>query len=479
VDSSGTESDSAGRATRWTWLAYGYAALVACALGYGLLGMPVQVSDSLNNIVEASQGSLSRLLVSNFWARGYLRPFLWGLIRVVFDLSNGHYFEWFRGWHVAQVAVLIGLFVALLRVRRATDAAVVPLGLAALIGIHTFWGTIREAFPINTFMTILLCCYGAVWLALGPPRWWRDVAAALLLIFAALTVESGLLVGVVFVAAWLAGARGLSRAGAAAQVALVAGYFVLRFLILDIGSPGLTERSSGFGFGVIDRAELAARFGANPLPFYAYNVGTSLLSLLISEPRGGIFVTTQRVLTGEWSVLNVVGVGASFLGTCLIAAFVWQRRGEWWARRFTRDDQLVAIFLAVAAANAVICYAYTKDVILSPAGACYALALAVAARHFLARAPVTAMRTAVASVVMLLLSTGWAFRAVAAQIDLRHAAGVARGEWVYVDRWLTEQNVVPATDAGRAIVTQLHDDAVFRHPMRPPLVGHWVKWFEE
>lgn len=465
--------------TRWTWLAYGYAALVACALGYGLLGMPVQVSDSLNNIVQASQGSLSHLVYNQFYQHGYLRPFLWGLIRAVFDLSNGHYFEWFRGWHVGQVAVLAGFFVALLRVRRAIDAAVVPLGLAALVGIHTFSGTIREAFPINTFMTILLCCYAAAWLALGSPRWWRDVAAALLLVFAALTVETGLLVAVVFVAAWLAGAPGVSRAGMAAQVALVAGYFVLRFAVLDIGAPALTERASGFGFGVIDRDELAVRFGGNPLPFYAYNVGASLLSLFASEPRGGVFQITRRVLAGEASPINIVSVAASVLGTALILAFVWTRRAEWRARRFTADDQLVAIFLAVAAANAVLCYAYTKDVILSPAGAFYALALAVAARHYLERASRTTLRAAAAGVMLVLLSTGWAFRAVAAQLDLRHAAEVVRRDWAYVDRWLQEQNVVPTTDQGRAIVTHLQEDAIWNHPMRPKLAGDWLEWFEE
>jgi hypothetical protein len=467
------------RATPWTWLAYGYAALVVCVVGYGLLGMPVQVSDSLNNIIQASRDSLAWLVYNNFWQRGYLRPFLWGLIRVVFDLSNGHYFEWFRGWHVGQVALLVGIFVALLRVRRASDAAVVPLGLAALVGIHTFSGTIREAFPINTFMTILLCCYAAAWLAIGPHRWWRDVTAALLLVFAALTVESGLLVGVIFVAAKLAGARGLSLAGAAAQVALVGGYFVLRFWVLDVGAPGLSERSSGFGFGMLDRDALVARFGANPLPFYAYNVGASLLSLLAAEPRGGVFRVTQRVLTGEWSLLNVVSVGASLLGSALIASFVWSRRAEWWARRFTADDQLVAIFIAVAGANAVLCYAYTKDVILSPAGAFYALALAVAARHYLERASRTSLRTAAAAVVLVVLSAGWAFRAVAAQLDLRYAAQAVRVEWAYVDRWLVEQDVVPTTDQGRAIVRQLQEDAIFNHPGRPRLIGDWMEWFEE
>jgi hypothetical protein len=60
------------RATPWTWLAYGYAALVVCVVGYGLLGMPVQVSDSLNNIIQASRDSLAWLVYNNFWQRGYL-----------------------------------------------------------------------------------------------------------------------------------------------------------------------------------------------------------------------------------------------------------------------------------------------------------------------------------------------------------------------------------------------------------------------
>jgi hypothetical protein len=468
------------RATRWTWLAYVYAALVACVLGYGLLGMPVQVSDSLNNIIQASGGSLSGLVYNNFYQSGYLRPFLWGLIRVVFDLSGGHYFEWFRGWHVAQVVVLLGLFVALLRVRHAAQAAVVPLGLAALVGIHTFSGTIREAFPINTFMTILLCCYAAVWLAMGPPRWWRDVAAALLLVFSALTVESGLLVGVIVVAAWLAGARGVSRVGVAAQVALFAGYFVLRFAVLDVGAPSLSERASGFGFGVIERDALAARFGGNPLPFYAYNVGASLLSLLASEPTGGTFRVTQRLLTDEWSVLNVVSVASSLLGTALIAAFVWSRRREWLARRFTSDDQLVAIFAAVAAANAVLCYAYTKDVILSPAGAFFAVALAVGATYVLESVTGASGRQQAAAVMLLLVLSGaWAFRAVGIHVGLRTSAAALRNDWAYVDDWLAREHRVPTDPRAIALKNHLQHDAIRRHPARPAVTGGWVEWFGE
>ena len=206
-------------------------------------------------------------------------------------------------------------------------------------------------------------------------------------------------------------------------------------------------------------------------------MAASLLSLVASEPNGGVFQVTQRMLAGEPAVMHLVTVGTSMLGTALIVAYVWSRRADLRARRFTADDQLVAVFFAVAAANAVMCYAYTKDVILSPAGIFYALALAVAARHFIERASATALRTAAASVVLVLLSAGWAHRAVAAQLDLRHAAEAVRREWAYVDRWLEEQHVVPTTDEGRAIVAHLQEDAIWNHPARPALSGDWLEWF--
>ena len=69
---------------------------------------------------------------------------------------------------------------------------------------------------------------------------------------------------------------------------------------------------------------------------------------------------------------------ASALGSAVILGYMWTRRRDWLAWRTDRGDQLVIVFVAVALANAVLCYAYTKDVILSPAGAFFALALTVA-----------------------------------------------------------------------------------------------------
>ena len=151
--------------------------------------------------------------------------------------------------------------------------------------------------------------------ALGPPRLWRTVAACGVLAYAELTLESGLLVAVVLVAAWAAGARGMSRWGAAAAILLTAGYLYLRFAALAVGAPDLLERSSGFGFTTLDPQELIARFGANPWPFYAYNVGTSFLSVLFSEPRAGTWNFVGHLRGDGVSLVEVASVVGSTVGT--------------------------------------------------------------------------------------------------------------------------------------------------------------------
>ena len=51
--------------------------------------------------------------------------------------------------------------------------------------------------------------------------------------------------------------------------------------------------------GMLEAGELAARFGANPLPFYLYNVATSILSVLFSDPDRGVFQMARSWLQGD------------------------------------------------------------------------------------------------------------------------------------------------------------------------------------
>jgi hypothetical protein len=284
----------------------------------------------------------------------------------------------------------------------------------------------------------------------------------------------------VFVAAYLVGARGVSRAGIALQLSLIAAYFVLRFAILQVGSPGLEERQSGFGFSSLSPDELVARFGHNPLPFYAYNVASSWLSVFLSEPRGGTWGLTRGLLQGEPSPAALVNVVASALGSFVLGIYVWRRRSDWRARRFDRADQLVLVFLVVTAANAVLSYGYTKDVILSPAGAFFAVALAVASQHFLESIGSMASHRAAAAIVMVaVLSTTWSFRVIGAHLALRGSAATLRGEWAYVDLWLERKSQVPTDPFAVALKDRLQDEAVRRHPLRPMLGSRWSRWFPE
>ena len=443
----------------------GYGVLLAATLGLFLFGIPIQLTDSFGNMLQLDR-SWSDLLTAQLHQAAYLRPLLWAELKVVYDLAGGNDFAWFRGVHAAQVLALILLYLQLVRPASWRDAAVVPLGLAALVGGHTFQGTVTEAFPINTFLTVLLCCFAAAVLALAAHRWWVDVLAALLFVAAALTVESGLLVWVVFAAAAIAGARGVSRAGLGVLTALLAGYFVLRYAVLDVGSPALLERSSGFGFGILEPDALVARFADRPLVFYAYNVVASLLSVLFAEPRSGVFRLTGSVVAGAPSLPNIVTLVAVSLGTAVIAAFVWQRRREWLARRFDRGDRIVFVFVAVLAANSVISYPYTKDVIMSPAGAFYAAALYVAARRVLVDAGLRGPALAAAAGLGLVLAAAWTVREVGTHLNLRAQAYKLRDEWAYVDDWMAREGTVLSPAATR-LMRRLQDQAIVG-PAPPP-----------
>ena len=450
------------------WLSYLYALFAALILGHFLLGIPIQLSDSFGNMLKLSV-SWPELLYNEFTQRAYLRPLLWAELKVVYDLSGGNYSLWFRGTHVVQVVALALLYVAIVRPQTRRDAALIPFGIAVLFGMHTFSGTVSEAFPINTFLTILLFSFAAMYVALAEYRWWHDLAAALLFAGAALTVESGLLVWVIVVGARLVGARGVSRGGIAVLVALLAVYFGLRFLVLNVGAPGLEERSSGFGFDILEPDELIARFGANPVGFYAYNILASALSVLVSEPSDGVFVLTRAIRQGSVDLSMFVKPIATLSVTALLGVFAWRRRHVWLSRRFDRDDRLVLIFGMVLAANAVISYPYTKDVIVSVAGALFAVAAFAAARHTLAWLPETLPRHRVAGTMLIaLVSVAWSLQAAARHVELRSAAYAQRQRWAYAE--LTLEDELRRFDAReRALFRTLRDEALFARPEPPPL----------
>ncbi len=459
------------------WL---YAAVAAGLASYFLVDIPVQLSDSLQNIFAADRRTIRELIVGNLWAGGYMRPLLFAPIRLVYLVSGGDYTAWFRGVHAVQLTLTIAAVVAALRVRTWAQASAAPLAVAMLLSIHTSADTIREAFPVNAYLTIVLCCVLTVLIASAPHRWWSDVAAFVLLAVAALSVESGLLVGVIVVAGYVAGWRGLSRWGVAATVAGVVAYLAVRYLVFNVGTPGLDERATGFGFAILEPETIQARFGANPLPLFAYNVLASMGSVLFAEPRAGVFWVVRQVMRGQiepWVAVNLVACTSA---TVLLVAHIAAGRERWRRWALSDADRMIVVFIAVLGGNAAMNLVYTKDVIMSPAGALFALAVAGAlAARLDERAPSRIPHAASALVAVLALT--WGIKMMGVHYSLRDSAHATRKAWAYADSWLEDQEVSLASPRERAIKDTLMADALWRGEARPRIQIHWRwpgAWFD-
>ena len=465
----------AASGSRWAIASCAYAIVAAIGLGYFLFRIPIQLTDSFVNIatLDRSFGQLMR----DAMQPGYMRPALLAELKLVYALSHGHYFHWFRVTHALEAGLVMLLFVRLLQPRTAFGAAMIPLGLAMLVGSHTFAWTVREAYPINTFLTVLLCCAAAANLAFAARRWWTDVLAILLFIVAAMTVESGLLVGVIFVAGYAVGARGISRGALAGIVGLFGVYFVARFLVFHVGTPGLVEREAGFGFHRYTGQQLQAMFGAHPLRFYAYNVAATVLNVLFAEPRDGVWRLTADVLQHRVTLPSVVNVAASTTATIAIVRFAWIRRHAWLRLDLDRRDRIVLLFGAVLAANAAMSFAYTKDVIGSPAGLFWAAAACVACGDLVERAAAVRFLRRAAIVAFLVVVSGtWAIRDLGLHAALEQDAFDVREQWAYVDEIRSRYGDLDAH--ALALKRQLQDDAVRVHPGYPPVRKQWTRLFD-
>jgi hypothetical protein len=454
-----------------------YGAIVTALLAYFLLGLVVQVSDSFGNLLAVQARPLGQIVSDQFTQHAYLRPLLWAQIKIVYDLSAGQYYAWFRGIHVVQVAALIAISLVVMRPRTWLDAALVPLALAVLIGSHTFAPLVREAFPINSFLTIAIACVAALALSLrDTPRWYTDLLAVGMFAGCVLTVESGILIWVVCVAAAMLGRRGLSRPALVLMTAALVTYIAVRMFVLHVGSPALSERASGFGFGILEPADLVARFEGRPWVFYAYNVISSVATVLFSEPKGGVWRFVYELSLGSVHPWTAVSVASSVLATVLIGWYLWTRRLQIRARALDRDDVVVVMFVVVLVANAVISFPYTKNVIMSPAGALLALAVFASARAW--AQSVAPRHFAIAVVVLAVLSSGWAFRMAGTHYNLRRTAAEQRAEWVSVDAWLERQRLELDGQDAHALRDRLRRDAVAAHPTPWQTGTRWAQWFD-
>jgi hypothetical protein len=469
--------------------AYLFAGIVAFSFAHDLMRKPIQVSDSLQELLDVQQSpSLWATFVAHSPRGPFVRPLRQVQIKTLFHLANGRYQLAFRGFHAFLIGLLLFLFVRALQVQTWTDCATAVFAVTVLTGLHTFRGTVREAFPINQYLEVVVFCLVALNLAQARSGWWVDLAANATFVVASLTLESGLMVWVVAVSAWACGMRGVSGRGIAAMTILHGGYLWFRFVALSVPGVGLDiGRDSGFGATMLSPDELQRRFGDNPFPLYAYNAVTSVLSVLFSDPDRGVFHTIRTWREGTMPARLYIATIPSVVTTGLIAWFAVTRvRARAWTSP-TRHDQLMFVFAAVLIANAPFAYAYAKHEIISVAGAFYAFAAYVATRHAIGSGGPKApgyQGQGVARVALCLLlgalAAAWAFRSAGVHHMLQTQAYRERLEWARLDPERIAERGYPSDVRARALAAQLRRDALDLRIANPNLLPAWADdWWGE
>jgi hypothetical protein len=464
------------------------AAVIALSFSYDLLRMPVQVSDCLGDLLKVQQSSSVYASVVDYLQSanpGYMRPAWIAMDRALLDAADGHYSLTFRGLHALLLATAVLLFTRALRVRTWSDFAAAAFALTVLTGTHTFAGTVREAFPINPFLEIVVCCLVAVNLAQSRGGWWVDLAAVATFAAASLIVESGLLVWVVVMAVRACGLRGISTRGIAAMTALLIAYIGVR-LYLSVGLPPMEVRSAGFLLERLEPAELHQRFGASPLWFYAYNVGASVLSVLFAEPQRGVFRFVRAWLDGDVPPRMYIAIASSVLTTALLGWVAAVRlRGRLFGRspgQWRDGDVWLVTFAAVLVASAVMSFAYTKDEIMSTAGVFYAFAAYAATRYALdsahrlpGRLPQVALCVVLSAAAVL-----WAFRSAGLHHALRVQAFKERAVWAQLEETRFWAPGSSRDSPSARLVRQLRSDALALRVPNPYLFPSWqARWWDD
>ncbi len=443
--------------------------------------IPIQWPDGASNMIGVVDSGPWQLFVAKMDNAGFFRPLMWPPYLIVMKLSGGAYFAWFKAIHVAQVTLLLALFLRWLRVESVTDTVAFAFGVAVLVGGHTFAGTVREAYPINHFLAVAICALGAAVLAAEPHRRLNDALVLLLFVYAALTLESGLLVWVAAASAFALGWRGVSRPAIALMTAGVVAYFVVRFGWFQNGTPELADRASGFGFSAIQASDIQQRFADRPLVFYAYNLSAALLTLLTAEPRNAIYLFVRGLVEGareSWVELNVFCA----TGVTLLVAAAYRLRWRAWRDGLAHHDRILLMAPVMVVANAAFCYAYVKDVVLSTGGVFIAAAAAVSMREMFVRFAAGGWRSATAPVAMALtlLSSAWAVKLVGVHFSLRTEARAVLREWAVVDDWIARERFPLDSPAKQALKQALEDDALRRAPLAPwPELPWSARWFDE
>jgi hypothetical protein len=420
------------RAHPWAWSTAALALSLALGLSWCIARSPLTLYDGMGPILDSIRSpGVGDVFDGAWYSAGYWRPVRLTQIKLVVDAFPSDPTFAFKAIHVALTVATFLLFAAWIRPASMPEFTAAAIALTILAGHHSFFILFSEAYPINHFLEIVALTLAIAVMARGAPRWWKDLLAPLILVAGMLTIESGILIGVAAVACWLVGWRGISLRGITAIVIVLAGYFVVRFVVLEIPSPKLDERASGWWLSRLEPREILERFGDNPLPFYAYNVMSGLIGLLFSEPRSGSFWFTRHVLDSDvrpWMLIHVAS--SAIVSVAMLMALV-PALGRWRRGQLGDRDRFVLLAFGIIVANSVLGFGYVKDEVLTVGTAFYAAGAFATLAALADRVCDRRGAHAFAAAVLVCASVLWTSRATGALFSLEASAYKVANDWAF------------------------------------------------
>ena len=451
----------------WRASSYLLGLMIAFGLSVSIFNTPFQVSDNIAHIRIAYSKSWKELFEHTL-VYGQVRPMLWATVKIVYELSQGHVFIAYKIFHCFQVFLVAFLLVRLFSVRSLPQLMAASLALVVFIGIHTFAETVTQAYPVNSHLTIILCCLINFNLLRSKGGWQVDIAAVFTFLVALFTVETGALAGLILFSGFVLGYRGVSRWAFVGLLAVIALYIVAAIAIVQ--EIPTSSRGIGFGLSLKSPEELSQIIGDSTYLLYLYNVASAALSVLFSEPRDGIWRITNHVLNGGLQPWMLIQAASSCILTAVIAWAICLRFRFWLALSLTEYDRLILMALLILAGNSLIGFGYSYDAVLGVAGAFYAIAaFAACAILFEPRTrPKLSLGSRVIIVPLLLAMTlGWSARAVGLHHQIRLTAWKNQQEWPRALEHLQMTSAASENDPFKAFVLETRQHSL-EMPVKDP-----------
>ncbi len=414
---------------------------ISIALAYWSFRAELPYMDMFRSLDYVGRRTWLGMASDTFSGTAEFRPLYFVVLKLLHGLAGPSQIL-LRTAQMALVLVNLLLFRSLVGSRSVAAATGFTVGVFCFVGLHTSGFMFASALtPYAALIVNALVFASLLWARRDRDRL-TDWAVGAMSVVALLLIEYGVVVPMMWALA------GLLRLGSARRrtgwlaLGVIAAYGLLRILTNSTPIPGPFYTESGFlfqeHFSVEAQGEL---FGEHVCAFYLYNVSATILTVLFSEPRAGVYRGLEALVHGvsaqPWQIINWA---TSAVSTLLIG--VWLVR---WSGLRADRRRLLALGAVVFAGNCLLGYLYTRDRIPTLAGAVYAVFLAVAVADLVrSRARLQpGYRRVLATVLLVALGLGWGMRTVGTIVRARDQAWAVKDEWT--DRY---EHLEPSIFAG-------------------------------